>query len=49
MESEIGKELRFSSLNTEDFKYRHGVCDRLIRDVLDYQHEVVVDRIGIHN
>jgi hypothetical protein len=47
MESEIGKELRFSYLSTEDFKYRHSVCDRLIRDILDYKHEVVMDRIGI--
>lgn len=47
MESEIGKELRFSCLSSEDFKYRHSVCDRLIRDIFDYQHEVVLDRIGL--
>ena len=47
MEAEIGKELRFSCLSTEDFKYRHSVCDRLIRDILDYQHEVVMDKIGL--
>ena len=47
MESEIGKELRFSCLTTDDFKYRHSVCDRLIRDILDYQHEVVVDKTGL--
>jgi hypothetical protein len=47
MESEIGKELRYSYLSTRDFKYRHSVCDRLVRDVLDYSHEVVVDKIGL--
>lgn len=47
MESEIGKELKFTSLKTEDFKYRHSICDRLIRDVLDYPHEIVVDKIGL--
>jgi hypothetical protein len=47
MESEIGKELRYSFFTTADFKYRYGVCDRLVRDVFDYPHEVVVDRIGL--
>lgn len=47
MESEIGKELKFTSLKTEDFKYRHGICDRLIRDILDYPHDIVVDKIGL--
>jgi len=47
MESEIGKELRYSFFTTADFKYRYGVCDRLVRDVFDYPHQVVVDRIGL--
>lgn len=47
MESEIGKELKFTSLKTEDFKYRHSICDRLIRDVLDYPHDIIVDKIGL--
>lgn len=48
MEADIGKELRYSYLSTNNFKYRYSVCDRLIRDVLDYSHEVVVDRIGLN-
>ncbi len=47
IESELGKEIRFAVLDTEDFKYRLGVGDRLIRDVLDYPHEVVLDRLGL--
>jgi hypothetical protein len=47
MESEIGKELRYSNLSTEDFKYRYNIGDRLVRDVLDAPHEVIVDRIGL--
>lgn len=46
MESEIGKELRYSYFDTEDFKYRLGMCDKLVRDVLDYPHEKVIDKIG---
>jgi hypothetical protein len=47
MESEIGKQIRFSIFSTDDFKYRIGVCDRLVRDILDYPHEVILDRIGL--
>jgi hypothetical protein len=47
MEAEIGRELRYAIFDTPDFKYRMGVCDRLVRDVFDYPHEIVVDRIGL--
>ncbi len=47
MESEIGRELKFALLDTADFKYRQGVCDRLVRDVFESPHEVVVDKVGI--
>jgi hypothetical protein len=46
IEAELGREIRYCALDTQDFKYRLGVGDRLIRDVLDYPHEVVLDRIG---
>jgi hypothetical protein len=47
MESEIGKELRYSVFSSSDFKYRYSVCDRLVRDIFDYPHQIIVDRIGI--
>jgi hypothetical protein len=47
IEAEIGKEIRFAVLEPEDFKYRLGVGDRLVRDVMDYPHEVVLDRLGL--
>lgn len=47
MEAEIGKELRYSAFETSDFKYRMSVYDRLVRDVFDYPHQIVVDRIGL--
>ncbi len=46
IEAEVGREIRYCALDSADFKYRLGVGDRLIRDVLDYPHEVVLDRIG---
>jgi hypothetical protein len=47
LEAELGRELRYASFTTEDFRYRVGVYDRLVRDVLDYPHRLVLDRIGI--
>lgn len=47
MESEVGKELRYTIFNTSDFKYRNSVCDRLIRDIFDYPHQVIIDRVGL--
>jgi hypothetical protein len=47
LESEIGKQLRYSVLTVQDFKYRLGVYDRLVRDILDYPHQVFLDRIGV--
>jgi len=47
IEAEIGKELRYSYFETTDFQYRLGMCDKLIRDILDYPHEKILDRLGI--
>lgn len=46
LEAEIGKELRYSVLDTEEFKYRISVYDKFIRDILDYAHDRVIDKIG---
>ncbi len=47
IESEVGKEIRYAWFETEDFKYRLGVYDKLIRDVIDYPHEKILDKLGI--
>jgi len=47
LESEIGKEIRFSYLSTPDFFYRMNVSDRLVRDMFDYPHKVVFDKLDI--
>lgn len=47
IESEVGKEIAYSAFETEDFEYRVGIHDRLIRDILDSPHTVLIDRIGI--
>lgn len=47
LESEIGKELRYAYFTTEDFNYRNGMCDKLTRDILDYPHKKLVNKLGI--
>lgn len=47
LESEIGCELVYAAFKTEDFDYRMSVYDKLVRDVLDYNHERVLDKIGV--
>lgn len=47
MEAEIGKELAFASFETPDFHYRLGMYDKLIRDILDYPHQKLLDKLNI--
>jgi hypothetical protein len=47
MEAEIGKELVFASFETADFQYRLGMYDKLIRDILDYPHQKLLDKLNI--
>lgn len=47
IESEIGKQIRYAMFETADFEYRLGVYDRLVRDILDYPHQIVLDKIGL--
>jgi putative transposon-encoded protein len=47
LESEIGKELSYAVLETEDFRYRMGIGDRLVRDILEFPHQVAYDKLGV--
>ncbi len=47
IEATIGKEIRYSVFETSEFVYRNSVFDKLVRDILDYPHEKIIDRLGI--
>lgn len=47
LESEIGVEVRFAAMSSEDLMYRVGMYDKLTRDFFDYTHQVLVDKIGV--
>ena len=47
IEAEIGKEISYSAFERTDFEYRLGIHDRLIRDILDAPHMMLIDKLGI--
>lgn len=49
LESEIGIEIRFAVLTSDDLVYRMGMYDKLTRDLFDYKHKIIVDKLGIEN
>lgn len=42
LEAEIGVELIYAIFNTKEFMYRISMYDKLVRDILDYPHEVLL-------
>jgi hypothetical protein len=47
LESQLGKEIRYSYFETPDFNYRLRMYDKLIRDILDYPHQKILNKLGI--
>lgn len=47
IESLIGKELSYSVLSTQECLYRLGMYDKFIRDILDYPHEKILNKLDI--
>lgn len=41
LEAEIGTELVYATFDTKEFVYRLNMYDKLVRDILDFPHEVV--------
>ena len=47
LEAELGKELIYGIMETTEFEYRFGMYDKFIRDVLDYPHLVVLNKLKL--
>jgi len=45
MESEVGKEIEYAAMNTQEFDYRYHMFDRFVRDILEKPHEKLVNKI----
>jgi hypothetical protein len=47
VEAEVGKEISYAYFDTQEFLYRISICDKFVRDVLDYPHEKLVNKLEI--
>lgn len=45
IEAEVGRELSYSIFDTEDFIYRANTSDKFTRDIYDYPHERIIDKL----
>lgn len=45
IEAVVGQEILFSAMDTAEFKYRHKMFDRFVRDILEYPHQKIISRI----
>jgi len=49
LEAEIGMEIRCAIMTSDDLVYRVGMNDKLTRDLFDYKHTILVDKIGVRD
>ncbi len=47
VESEAGRGLSYAVMDTPEFVYRYHACDKFVRDILDYAHERLIDRLHL--
>lgn len=47
LEAEVGKDIRYVVLTTEEFNYRLNMFDRFLRDVFDYPHKKLINKLRI--
>lgn len=47
VESELGRSLRYTVMDTNEFKYRLDMYDRFLRDILEYPHEKLINRVHL--
>jgi hypothetical protein len=46
-EAEVGKEIRFTVMDKDEFQYRLAMFDRFIKVLLEAPHEKLINRLGI--
>lgn len=46
IEAEIGRELTYAILDTSEYHFRLSSSDRFVRDILDYPHRCLIDKLN---
>ncbi|MDP3727771.1 MAG: hypothetical protein Q8R35_04025 [bacterium] len=47
LEGRVGKELNYVAMSSTEFKYRMDMYDRFVRDILEFPHETVINKLGV--
>ncbi len=47
VESQVGKELNFVVMSSDEFKYRHKMFDRFVHDMMELPHKKLISKIRI--
>ena len=47
LEVEVGREIKLSIMDKEEFDYRFGMFDRFVRVLLEGPHEKIINKIGL--
>lgn len=47
LEAEVGKEINYALMTTKEFQYRFDMYDRFVRDMLDFKHEKLINKLRI--
>lgn len=47
LEAEVGKEINYALMTTKEFQYRYNMYDRFIRDLLEFKHEKLINKLKI--
>lgn len=47
LEAEVGREIRLSIMDKEEFEYRYGMFDRFVRVLLESPHEKIINKLGL--
>ena len=47
LEAEVGKEINCALMAVKEFYYRYNMYDRFVRDILDFKHEKLINKLKI--
>jgi len=47
LEAEVGREIKLSIMDKDEFDYRYGMFDRFVRVLLESPHEKIINKIGL--
>lgn len=47
LEAEVGREIKLSIMEKDEFEYRYGMFDRFVRVMLESPHEKIINKLGL--